>query len=208
MIVRDCIILNFFNVWVYSLIVQESQFLRISVVLKSEMCCMNVGEGCMNVGEGLFVSGLYLIPSICDGNAEYVRKGEDMWFWRCALMCSWWYGNEISLACGSRHEIDSRSNDESIHSCAWLTFYRVCFIRSIHKLVVLFKYREFTEWKSVKLPPDPNLISTVLPPYSWQHSTIPYCTIRIFLYPFFFSEIVSVYHTFISLGERERERER
>ena len=79
----------------------------------------------MNVGEGVFMSGLYLIPANCDGNSEYARNGEDMWFWRCAL-CRWWYSTEISLTYESRHDIDSRSNDESlresIHSCAGLTF--------------------------------------------------------------------------------------
>ena len=39
---------------------------------------------------------------------------------------SWRYGTEISLTYESRHDIDSRSNDESlresIHSCAGLTF--------------------------------------------------------------------------------------
>ena len=42
---------------------------------------------------------------------------------------SWRYGTEISLTYESRHDIDSRSNDESlresIHSCAGLTFYWV-----------------------------------------------------------------------------------
>jgi len=55
-------------------------------------------------------------------------------------------GTEISLTYDSRHEIDSRSNDVSIHSCAGLAFYLVYFIGSIHKLVVLIKKRIFNNY--------------------------------------------------------------